>query len=44
MTYDDLVEIAKLETYLDEIPDFLAWDVSTEYRRMKLEFENREDA
>ena len=44
LTDDDLVEIAKLETYLDEIPDFLAWDVSTEYRRMKLEFENREDA
>ncbi|HJC57009.1 MAG TPA: AAA family ATPase [Candidatus Eisenbergiella intestinipullorum] len=44
LTDDDLVEIAKLETYLDEIPDFLAWDISTEYRRMKLEFENREDA
>lgn len=44
LTDDDLVEIAKLKTYLDEIPDFLAWDVSTEYRRMKLEFENREDA
>ena len=34
----------ELRRYLDEIPDFLAWDVSTEYRRMKLEFENREDA
>ena len=44
LTDEELVEIAKLETYLDEIPDFLAWDVSTEYRRMKLEFENREDA
>ena len=33
-----------LEAYLEEIPDFLAWDISTEYRRLKLEFESREDA
>ena len=44
LTDEELVEIAKLETYLDEIPDFLALNISAEYRRIKLEFENREDA
>lgn len=44
LTDDELAEIARLEAYLEEIPDFLAWDISTEYRRLKLEFESREDA
>lgn len=40
---DDFEEIAKLELFLDEIPDYLALDLTTEYRKLKLEFENRED-
>lgn len=34
-------EIEKLEYYLDEIPDYLAMDIATEYSRLKLEFFNR---
>lgn len=40
---DDFEEISKLEMYLDEIPDYLALGITTEYRRIKIEFENRED-
>lgn len=40
---DEMEEIAGLELYLDEIPDYLAMDISTEYQRMKLEFMKRED-
>ena len=40
---DELNEIAELELYLDEIPDYLAIDIATEYQRMKIEFMNRED-
>ncbi|MBE5833961.1 MAG: ATP-binding cassette domain-containing protein [Butyrivibrio sp.] len=40
---DDMNTIAELELYLDEIPDYLALDVTTEYRRLKTEFDNRED-
>lgn len=40
---DELAEIAELELYLDEIPDYLALEIATEYRRLKLEFMNRED-
>lgn len=40
---DDLSKIAELELYLDEIPDYLAIGVTTEYQRLKLEFMNRED-
>lgn len=36
-------EIAKLEMFLNEIPDYLALDITTEYQRLKLEFESRED-
>lgn len=39
----DFVEIAKLQMYLEEIPDYLALDVTTEYQRLKLEFEGRTD-
>lgn len=31
-------EIERLEYYLDEIPDYLATDIATEYSRLKLEF------
>lgn len=37
----DYDELADLEFYLDEIPDYLAVDFSSEYSKMKLEFENR---
>ncbi len=40
---DELNEIAELELYLDEIPDYLAIGIATEYKRLKLEFINRED-
>lgn len=40
---DDISEIAELELYLDEIPDYLALGITTEYQRFKLEFINRED-
>ncbi len=43
LTDDDFEEIAKLEIYLDEIPDYLALDLTTEYQQLKLEFENRGD-
>lgn len=40
---DEMEEISKLEFYLDEIPDYLALEVSAEYHRLKAEFEERED-
>lgn len=40
---DEINEIAELELYLDEIPDYLALGIATEYQRLKLEFMNRED-
>lgn len=39
---EEYAEIDELEYYLDEIPDYLAIEVTTEYRRLKLEFANRE--
>lgn len=39
----ELNEIAELELYLDDIPDYLALGISTEYQELKLEFMNRED-
>ena len=43
LTDDELSEIAELELCLDEIPDYLAIGIATEYKRLKLEFMNRED-
>ena len=40
---DEMNEIAELEFYLDEIPDYLAIGISTEYQRLKVEFMSRED-
>lgn len=40
---DEIGEIAELELYLDEVPDYLAIGITTEYQKMKLEFMNRED-
>ena len=35
---DDLREISSLELFLDEIPDYLALSITTEYQRLKSEF------
>lgn len=35
---DEINEIAGLELYLDEIPDYLSIGIATEYQRLKLEF------
>lgn len=43
ITDEDLDEIADLEMYLDEIPDYLAIDITTEYQRLKIALRNRED-
>lgn len=40
-TDDDYNELSDLESYLDEIPDFLALDIMADYRQIKLELENR---
>ena len=40
---EELNEVAELELYLDDIPDYLALGISTEYLELKLEFMNRED-
>lgn len=40
---DEIGKIAELELYLDEIPDYLAIGIATEYQRLKLDFMNRED-
>lgn len=40
---DEMSEIAELELYLDEVPDYLAIGITTEYQKMKVEFMNRED-
>ena len=40
---DDFAQIANLEAILSEIPDYLDISVATEFRKLKLEFENRED-
>lgn len=42
LTDDELSEIEELELCLDEIPDYLAIGIATEYKRLKLEFINRE--
>lgn len=41
LTGAEYAEIEELEYYLDEIPDYLATEVATEYSRLKLEFANR---
>ena len=38
---EEYAEIDKLEFYLDEIPDYLAKELTAEYSRLKLEFSNR---
>lgn len=41
LSSSDLERKAKLEFYLDEIPDYLAVSFLTEYKRLKLEFKAR---
>lgn len=43
LTDEDFDEIVELEMFLDEIPDYLALNITTEYQRLKAEFEKRED-
>lgn len=43
LTDEEFAEIARIEMQLEEIPDFLSPGISTEYQRLKLEFEARED-
>ena len=38
---EEFEEIDQLEYYLDEIPDYLAKELTAEYSRLKLEFSNR---
>lgn len=40
---DDFAQIAYLEPILSEIPDYLDSSIATEFRKLKLEFECRED-
>lgn len=42
LTDEDFARASELETYLDEVPDYLALDFSEEYSRLKLELMNRE--
>lgn len=41
LTDEEYEEIDRLEYYLDEIPDYLARELTAEYSRLKLEFSNR---
>lgn len=41
LTDEEYAETAELETYLDEVPDYLALEFAAEYSRLKLEFANR---
>ena len=41
LSNEEYEEIDKLEFYLDEIPDYLAKELTAEYSRLKLEFSNR---
>lgn len=43
LTGNEYSEILDLEVYLEEIPDYLSLGIASEYRRLKLEFENREN-
>ncbi len=38
---EEYEEIDQLEYYLDEIPDYLAQELTAEYNRLKLEFSNK---
>lgn len=42
LTDDDYEEIANLEYYLDEIPDYLGLDFMADYKKLKLELSQKE--
>ena len=42
-TDEDYDEISELEMYLNEIPDYLALNITTEYQRLKEVLRSRED-
>lgn len=44
LTDDDFEELGTLETYLDEIPDYLAVNVMADYQQLKLQMEERLEA
>lgn len=41
LSNDEIEELNHLEFYLDEIPDYLDLNITTEYKRIKFNFENR---
>lgn len=43
ITDEDLVKITAIEMYLNEMPDYLQLGIATDYKRLKLEFRQRED-
>ena len=43
LTDEDYEEISELEMYLNEIPDYLALNITTEYQRLKEVLRSRED-
>ena len=43
LTEEDFDEIAELEMYLNEVPDYLALNLTTEYQRLKEGLRSRED-
>lgn len=43
LTDEDFDEISELEMYLNEIPDYLALNITTEYQRLKEVLRSRED-
>lgn len=43
LTEEDFDEIAELEMYLNEVPDYLALNLTTEYQRLKEGLRGRED-
>ena len=42
LTDEEYEEIDQLEYYLDEVPDYLANEITAEYSRLKLEFSNKD--
>ena len=42
LTDDEYAELAILETSLDEIPDYIDLGIATEYKKLKMEFRQRE--
>lgn len=39
----DFEKISSLEFYLDEIPDYLALDLNSEYKKLKSDLRKRDD-